>query len=142
MFNVSDLLESSMAARSTVPAWRACEVCEELFPGDPGESLCGDCGGDEPAWAERCEAAHPADLSECEGEPDAVRVLDQVGDELRGCVHHAAVVIASIADVWAYPGSVAGAGVEALARAQRLKPFAFDSDTSAAGGSPQRGGPG
>jgi hypothetical protein len=85
---------------------------------------CRDCDGQ--GLAEHCEAAHPEDVSACEGSRDAVRVVDQVGDELRGCVHHASVVLASVEGSRVYPGTVAGAAVEAFTRAQLREPFAFD----------------
>jgi hypothetical protein len=109
-----------------VPAWRACERCEELFPAAPGTSLCADCELSGLPVVEHCEAAHPEDWSSCQGEPDAVRVVDRIGDELRGCVHHAAVALASVEGAAVYPASVDGAAVEAYIRAQQLEPFAFD----------------
>jgi hypothetical protein len=123
MFNLS---EPGAAVWSTVPSWRACERCDELFAAAPGQSTCGDCDQGESCNVERCEAAHPQDTSACEGQPGAVRVVDEVGDELHGCVHHASVVLASVAGSRAYPGSVAGAAVEAFTRAQLREPFAFD----------------
>lgn len=127
MFNVP---EFGPAAQSTVPTWRACEGCDELFPAEPGQSVCLDCERRGEWLVERCEAAHPEDRSACEGELDAVRVVDQVGDEVRGCVHHAAVVLASVEGSRVYPGSVDGAAVEAFRRAQLLEPFGFDPDES------------
>jgi hypothetical protein len=124
---VFNLPETSATAWSTVPTWRACERCDELFPAAPGQEQCGDCDSQEPPWlGERCEAAHPEDRSACEGDPDAVRVIDHIGDELRGCVHHASVVLASVEGSRVCPGSVEGAAVEAFTRARLREPFVFD----------------
>jgi hypothetical protein len=137
MFNVP---ESSAAAWAVVPTWRACEWCEELFPAAPGQSLCGDCDSPELAWwGERCEAAHPEDGSACEGEPDAVRVIDQAGDEVYGCVHHIAVMLASVEGARVYPGSVEGSAIEAYTLARLLQPFAFDPVTLWPAARPGRG---
>ncbi|QSB14043.1 hypothetical protein JQS43_21270 [Natronosporangium hydrolyticum] len=73
-----------------------------------------------------CAAAHPEDWSPCDGPVDAVRVVDRAGDSVAGCVHHAAVVLASVVEARVYPGSVAGAAIEAFRRSRARRPFQFD----------------
>lgn len=102
--------------------WRSCGGCGELFPAGPGQTHCRDCAPE----TGQCEAAHPDDGSPCDGPRDAVRIVDQVDDQRSGCVHHAAVALASIEDARVYPGSVPGAALEAHRRAQLRTPFAFD----------------
>ena len=75
--------------------------------------------------AERCGAAHPEDTSGCEGRTDAVRIIDQAGNEVSGCVRHGAVLLSSLERGRVLPGSVEGAAIEAYQRAQTLPPFAF-----------------
>jgi len=109
----------------TVPAgpyWIPCLGCTRLFPAAPGQTRCPDCvlGGDI-----RCAAAHPDDPSRCDGPPDAVRVVDRTGAAASGCVHHGAVMLASIAAARVYPGSVDGAAIAAYNQAADLTPFAF-----------------
>ena len=120
MFN---LAEPDARAASVVPAWRACERCEELFPAMPGVSLCADCELAGLAWVDRCEAAYPEDWAACEGALDAVRVVDRVGDEVRGCVRHAAVALASVEGARVVAGSVEGAALEAHTLARQLELF-------------------
>lgn len=83
---------------------------------------------------ERCAAAHAEDRSPCEGVFDAVRVSDRAGEETLACVHHGAVLLASLAGGEVHPGprmctgdgSVApGAAIDVYQRAQQLRPFAF-----------------
>lgn len=131
MSRLSDLARVTPSAGSM---WKTCAGCAGLFPGGPEQTCCRAC--EHPP--QRCEAAHPEDGSPCEGPVDAVRVVDQVRDELVGCVHHAAVVLASVEKARVYPGSVGGAAIETYQRAQLRRPFVFDS----AGPAPMRtGGP-
>lgn len=79
----------------------------------------------DPAW---CETAHAEDQSPCEGPLDAVRVVDQLGAEALGCVHHGAVLLALLGGGRVYPGpghdgGPTGGAIEAYQRAQRLAPF-------------------
>lgn len=82
------------------------------------------------AGTRRCPAAHAEDASDCEGPPDAVRVLDAAGDEVTGCVHHGAVLLASLdgARVSPGPGGAQGAATETFRRAQALRPFTFHQE--------------
>lgn len=105
--------------------WMSCAGCGCLFPATSGRTFCCLCGAG-PAGGGRCAAAHPQDRSGCEGPGDAVRVVDRAGDEVAGCVRHAAVVLASVEGAGVYPGSVAGAAVVVFERARSLRPFQFD----------------
>jgi hypothetical protein len=75
--------------------------------------------------SERCRAAHGEDRSDCDGPPMAVRVVDQFGEQVTGCVHHGAVLLASLDSgrVYTGPDAVDGAAIEVYRRAQRLAPF-------------------
>lgn len=44
----------------------------------------------------RCAAAHPYDSAPCEGHRQAVKVIFLNGDEVTGCVNHAARLYASL----------------------------------------------
>lgn len=80
----------------------------------------------EPTSFDRCPAAHPEDLSPCEGPQDAVTVVDRQGAEALGCVHHAARLYASLDRPRVYPSEGhLGAAVEVYRRAQQLKPFGW-----------------
>jgi len=110
---------------STLPAglpWIACTDCWQLFPAKPEQTRCRNCApdGDAP-----CAAAHPDDSSACDGLPDAVRVVDRTGAATLGCIHHAAMMLASIIGARVYPGSVDGAAIAAFNRAAGMTPFAF-----------------
>lgn len=74
---------------------------------------------------DRCAAAHPEDRSACEGPLDAVRVVDQAGAAVSGCVRHGAALLASLDGGRVYPDSVQGAAIETYKRAQDLRPFEF-----------------
>ena len=104
--------------------WRRCAGCDAPFPAAPGQLLCPGCHPPRPAG--RCPAAHPDDRSPCQGPPDAVRVVDRTGNQRQGCVHHASAALASIKDARVYPGSVAGAAIDAYRRARFRGPFEFE----------------
>lgn len=72
----------------------------------------------------RCPAAHVEDPSPCDGPHDAVRVCDQFGGEAYGCLHHGAVLLASLEGGRVYPGT--GSAIEVFERAQKLRPFQFE----------------
>ncbi|GCD98338.1 hypothetical protein EHYA_06044 [Embleya hyalina] len=73
----------------------------------------------------RCLAAHPDDSSECDGASDLVRVVDSHGREVRGCIHHASRMLASLDGARVYPGASGGAAIETFNRAQDIQPFAW-----------------
>lgn len=79
------------------------------------------------APASRCAAAHPEDPTPCGAGPrDAVRVLDEQGAEVVGCVHHAARLYASMERPRVYP--MPGhdqAAIEVYQLAQTLRPFCW-----------------
>jgi hypothetical protein len=101
--------------------WAQCARCDELFETIPGQRLCRMC---RPAVLPgRCQAAHRDDRSPCQGPHNAVRVLDRAGQARYGCVHHAAVAVASIAGARVRPGSQLGAAFEAYQRARTRRPF-------------------
>ncbi|GGO55332.1 hypothetical protein GCM10012287_46390 [Streptomyces daqingensis] len=61
-----------------------------------------------------------------------MRVIDQHGSEATGCVHHAAVLYASLVRPRVYPSpGHTGAAIEVYRRAQMLQPFAFQTATAA-----------
>jgi hypothetical protein len=95
-----------------------------LFATIPGQRLCRMCRP-VPLLPRRCQAAHPEDPSPCEGPRNAVRVVDQVGEQRYGCVHHAAVALGCIQGVRVWPESVAYAAIEAHNRAS-AGPVGFD----------------
>jgi hypothetical protein len=76
----------------------------------------------------RCQAAHPDDPTPCAGPPDAMRIIDAAGEQASGCVHHGAVMLASLVGARVYPGSVDGAAIAAYQRAQARRPFDFGPD--------------
>jgi len=121
---VSTLPNPTPAGCQAGAYWRRCAGCDAPFPAAPGQLRCPGCHPPRPAAP--CAVAHPHDRSPCQGPPDAVRVVDQVGDQRYGCVHHASVALASIEDARVYPGSVAGAAAHTFGRAQLRRPFAFD----------------
>lgn len=79
----------------------------------------------------RCAAAHPEDRTLCEGPIDAVKIVDVVGEEVTGCVHHGAVLLASLRDgrVYPGPGDVDGAAIEVYNRARHRRPFDLGGST-------------
>lgn len=89
----------------------------------------------------QCPAAHVEDHRPCEGPSDAVRIVDRVGGEVSGCVRHGAVLLASLDGARVFPGSVGGAAIEVYARAQRRRPFDFDTDDEALRRIHETGGP-
>lgn len=73
----------------------------------------------------RCEAAHPDDRTRCEG-PPAVTILDLLGTEVTGCVHHAARMYASLESPRVYPlPGHDGAAFTVYQRAQTIRPFCW-----------------
>ena len=104
------------------PPWMPCDDCGQLFPAAPEQTRCRYC---EPRDKIRCAAAHPDDSSPCDGPPDAVRVMDRAGAPATGCIHHAAMMLASITGARVYPGSINGAAIAAYNRAAGMTPFAF-----------------
>jgi len=79
----------------------------------------------------RCPAAHTDDPSGCDGPSAAVRVIDQFGAETRGCVHHGAVLLASLESARVYPGPQGRVGdsLRAYGLARSLPPFSFHRST-------------
>lgn len=74
----------------------------------------------------RCAAAPAEDPDPCVGSHAVVRIVDRHGSETTGCVHHAAVLYASLvnARVYASPGHN-DAATEVYARAQSATSFAW-----------------
>lgn len=79
----------------------------------------------------RCAAAHVEDMARCEGPADAVRIVDQAGAEVTGCVRHGAVLLASLEGGRVYPGPGArqGDAIEVFRAARHLPPFAFERES-------------
>lgn len=130
------LPEGAWAGRCAWAVWTVCESCGALFAPVPGQRSCHLCDGAavDVAGVGRCAVAHPDDSSACEGAPDAVVVVDRVGDESAGCVHHAAVALASIRQARVVPAAVPGAAIVAYERARALAPFTFAGSASTGGG--------
>lgn len=77
---------------------------------------------------DRCPAAHDEDPTPCEG-PVVVRVVDQLGTETTGCVHHAARLYASLdrPRVYPLPGHD-GKAIEVYNRGHETLPFAWQAE--------------
>jgi hypothetical protein len=83
--------------------------------------------------SERCGAAHPKDMTLCEGDPGAVEIELRDRSKVLACVHHGSRMYASAQDARVRPvggpdGNHAGAALEVYHRAQGMKPFAFLAD--------------
>ncbi len=77
-------------------------------------------------WGRRCAAAHLADPRPCEGQWDAVRVVDQTGAGTEACLLHGAVLLASLDRGRVYPlNGPDGSAIVVFTRAQGLPPFDF-----------------
>lgn len=75
---------------------------------------------------DRCQAAHPDDPTTCEGDRQAVRVEDQAGAHVLGCVYHAARLYASLVRPRVYPEQGhGGAALDVYTRALTTPPFAW-----------------
>jgi hypothetical protein len=119
---MATLPDSARVTTSGGSMWKTCEPCGQWFPAEPDERYCRACQA-APGRVDRCEAAHPADSSGCEGPAEAVQVLDGAGGRVYGCVRHAAVMLASIAGARVYPAGIPLAAIEVYRRAKRLRPF-------------------
>lgn len=76
--------------------------------------------------APRCPAAHPADPRGCEGQPNAVRIVDQTGADIQACLLHGAVLLASIHRGRVHPlHGPQGSAIAVYTRARDLPPFDF-----------------
>jgi hypothetical protein len=79
--------------------------------------------------AARCPAAHPEDLTPCDGAP-VVTVLDRSNTGADGCGHHAARLLASLEGgyVIGLPGAPAGSAVRVFKAAEGIRPFPWLTD--------------
>jgi hypothetical protein len=100
--------------------WNPCHQCGILAPVAPDQTWCAACV-DPP----RCPAAHADDESPCDGDANAVRVVDRTGHAVTGCIWHAAVLLASLVGGRVYPQSHDGAAIAAYKVASTLPPFVF-----------------
>lgn len=74
----------------------------------------------------RCGAAHVEDVRQCEGQRDAVRIIDRTGAGVAGCLLHAAVLLASLVDGRVIPlNGPDGSAIEVFRRAQTMPAFGF-----------------
>ncbi|HKS99251.1 MAG TPA: hypothetical protein VJT31_06940 [Rugosimonospora sp.] len=74
----------------------------------------------------RCTAAHALDPRPCEGAPDAVQIVDWVGEAVGACLLHGAVLLASLDRARVYPlGGPEGCAITVYVRARSLAPFDF-----------------
>jgi hypothetical protein len=74
----------------------------------------------------RCAAAHGDDVRLCEGQRDAVQVIDRTGASVEGCVLHGAVLLASLEGGRVFPWKGPdGAAIEVFRRAQTMPAFGF-----------------
>lgn len=79
-----------------------------------------------PTWDGRCPAAHVADPRSCDGQHDAVRVIDQTGVSTAACLLHGAVLLASLHRGRVYPlNGPKGSAIAVFALAQTLPAFGF-----------------
>ncbi len=96
-------------------------VGEDLVRADPSTGPL-----DPAAWQARCAAAHVSDPRPCQGQPDAVRVVDQTGAGAEACLLHGAVLLASLHHGWVYPlHGPQGSAITVYQRARDLPPFDF-----------------
>ena len=64
----------------------------------------------------RCAAAHSDDVRQCEGQRNAVQIIDRTGASVAGCVLHGAVLLASLEGGRVAPlNGPDGAAIEAFA---------------------------
>lgn len=81
----------------------------------------------------RCAAAHSDDVRQCEGQRNAVQIVDRTGASVAGCVLHGAVLLASLEGGRVAPlNGPDGAAIEAFRRAQVVPPFDFLGDRGVA----------
>lgn len=71
----------------------------------------------------RCTAAHDEDPTPCIGPKDAVTIVDKLGTAVPACENHGAVLLASLYDGRAEPGTVPGAATRVFAAADTTHPF-------------------
>lgn len=78
---------------------------------------------------DRCSAAHPDDLTPCDG-PPVVTVLDRQNAGATGCEHHAARLLASLEGgrVYALPDAPDGAAIRVHKAAGTATPFPWLQD--------------
>jgi hypothetical protein len=70
--------------------------------------------------AARCPAAHAEDAQPCEGQPDAVSIVDQYGVRTAGCIRHGAALLASLESGKVYVlNGPDGSAIEVYYRAKR-----------------------
>jgi len=75
---------------------------------------------------DRCLTAHVDDRRPCEGQQDAVRIIDRFGDRTPACVLHGAVALASLHGARVHPfNGPDGSAIAVYNRAQGLRPFDF-----------------
>lgn len=77
----------------------------------------------------RCPAAHPEDPTGCNG-PTVVTVLDAGNTGAKGCEHHGARLLASVAGarVYALPDAPAGTAIRVFKAADTIRPFPWLAD--------------
>jgi hypothetical protein len=74
----------------------------------------------------RCRAAHAEDVRQCEGQRDAVQIVDRTGAGVAGCVLHAAVLLASLVDGRVIPlNGPDSSAIDVFRRAQTMPAFDF-----------------
>ncbi|MFD7918764.1 hypothetical protein ACFV3R_06025 [Streptomyces sp. NPDC059740] len=76
--------------------------------------------------AGRCAAAQREDPTPCDGPADTVTVLDRLGHEVAGCVHHAARLLAGLDGGRVHPFAPVARAVEVYVRARALPPRAWE----------------
>ncbi|UNO39840.1 hypothetical protein [Streptomyces sp. MST-110588] len=74
----------------------------------------------------RCGAAAAKDPTPCEGDGNAVTLIDRHGTEVVGCVHHCARLLAGLEGARVHPFVLAGRALEVYSRARELPPFAWE----------------
>ena len=79
-----------------------------------------------PTQAHRCPAAYAADPRPCEGQHDAVRIVDRTEASADACLLHGAVLLASLDGGRVYPlNGPDGAAITVYTRAQTMPAFDF-----------------
>ncbi|MFE6589971.1 hypothetical protein [Streptomyces sp. NPDC057781] len=109
-----NLLDGSAMARMIGRLEVAVERLIEMVDAAPGADVV------------RCPAAHPEDLTPCEG-PVVVTIIDKQDAGADGCEHHAARMLASItgARPVAKPNAPAGVAARVFRAAHHTHPFAW-----------------
>lgn len=74
----------------------------------------------------RCPAAPAKDPTPCEGPREAATIVYRHRQEVAGCVHHCARLLAGLEGARVHPFVPASSALEVYLRARELPPFAWE----------------